>query len=251
MIDVHSHIIPSIDDGSSSFEESYKMIEKAKEAGFTDIIATSHYIEEYYEVDSLKRHSVVEAMNKVIQEKGLNIKIHTGSEIFVTQDIVKLIKEKKATTLADSKYILFELPMNSMINYLDNVIFEIKSNGLIPVIAHPERYSYVQNDPNFVYNLIKNGVLFQANYASITGYYGKSAKKVLTKMLKADMIHFLGSDSHNSKKYDNINESIKILEKIITKEKLEKLTTVNPRHILNNEPIQIEEPKMIRKGLFH
>jgi protein-tyrosine phosphatase len=77
MIDVHSHIIPKIDDGSSSFDESYKMLEKAEKAGFTDIIATSHYIEEYYEVDSIKRHSVVEAMNIVIKEKGLNIKIHT------------------------------------------------------------------------------------------------------------------------------------------------------------------------------
>jgi protein-tyrosine phosphatase len=138
-----------------------------------------------------------------------------------------------------------------MINYLDNVIFEIKSSGLTPVIAHPERYSYVQENPNFVYNLIKNGVLFQANFASITGYYGKSAKKTLIKLLKANMIHFLGSDSHNNKKYDNINECIKVLEKIISKEKLEELTTINPRHILDDEQIKIEEPKLIKRGLFH
>lgn len=77
MIDVHAHIIPKIDDGSTSFEESYKMLERAKKAGFTDIIATSHYMEKYYEVDSIKRHAVVEAMNKVIKERGLDIKIHT------------------------------------------------------------------------------------------------------------------------------------------------------------------------------
>jgi protein-tyrosine phosphatase len=250
MIDVHSHIIPKIDDGSSSFEESYRMIEQAEKAGFTDIIATSHYVEDYYEVDSIKRHSIVEAMNKVVHEKGLNIQIHTGSEIFVTQNIVELIKDKKATTLADSKYVLFELPRNSKINYLDNVIFEIKSNGLIPVIAHPERYSYVQSNPNFVYDLIKNGVLFQANYASITGYYGQNTKRTLKKLLKANMIHFLGSDSHNDKKYDNIEECIKVLKKIISKDKLEELTTINPRHILNDEQIKIEEPKKIKRGIF-
>lgn len=77
MIDIHSHIIPKIDDGSSSFEESYEMFEKGVENGFTDIIATSHYIEEYYEVDSIKRHAVVEAMNKVIKEKGLELTLHT------------------------------------------------------------------------------------------------------------------------------------------------------------------------------
>lgn len=77
MIDIHSHIIPKIDDGSSSFEESYEMFEKGVEKGFTDIIATSHYIEGHYEVDSIKRHAVVEAMNKVIKEKGLELTLHT------------------------------------------------------------------------------------------------------------------------------------------------------------------------------
>lgn len=250
MIDVHSHIIPKIDDGSSSFEESYEMFEKAVEAGFTDIIATSHYIEGYYEVDSIKRHAVVEAMNKVIKEKNLQIKIHTGSEIYITPNIVKLIKEKKASTLADSRYVLFELPMNSMVNYLNEVIFEIKANGLIPVIAHPERYSYVQKEPNFVVELVKNGVLFQGNFASISGYYGGKAKKTLIKLLKANAIHLLGSDSHNSKKYNDISNGIKNLEKIISHSKLEELTLINPKNILENKEINIEEVKPI-KTLFH
>ncbi|MBO5478813.1 MAG: hypothetical protein J6A04_03755 [Clostridia bacterium] len=251
MIDIHSHIIPKIDDGSRSFEESYKMFEQAEKAGFTDIIATSHYVEKHYEVDVVKRHAVIEAMNKVIQEKGLNIKIHAGSEIYVTPNIVELIQEKKASTLANSKYVLFELPMNNMINYLDEVVFKIKGSGLIPVIAHPERYSYVQKNPNFVGELIRNGVLFQSNFASISGYYGKTAKKTLIKLLKADMIHFLASDSHNSEKYDKIAENIQELEKIISKEKIEKLTLINPKHILENTQIQIEEPKVIKRGLFH
>lgn len=249
MIDVHSHIIPKIDDGSSSFEESYEMLKKGAEAGFTDIIATSHYIEEYYETDSIKRHAVVEAMNKVIKENSLGVKLHTGSEIYITPNIVKLIKEKKASTLADGRYVLFELPMNSVVNYLSDVIFEIKANGLIPVIAHPERYSYVQKEPNLVVELVKNGVLFQANFASISGYYGGKAKKTLIKLLKANAIHFLGSDSHNSKKYENISEDIKKIEKIIPHSKLEELTLINPKNILENKEINIEEVKPI-KTLF-
>ena len=249
MIDIHSHIIPKIDDGSSSFEESYEMFGKAVEAGFTDIIATSHYIEEYYETDSIKRHAVVEAMNKVIKENSLGVKLHTGSEIYITPNIVKLIKEKKASTLADSRYVLFELPMNSVVNYLRDVIFEIKANGLIPVIAHPERYSYVQKEPNLVVELVKNGVLFQANFASISGYYGGKAKKTLIKLLKANAIHFLGSDSHNSKKYENISEDIKKIEKIIPHSKLVELTLINPKNILESKEINIEEVKPI-KTLF-
>lgn len=138
-----------------------------------------------------------------------------------------------------------------MVNYLSEVIFEIKASGLIPVIAHPERYSYVQNNPNLVGELIKNDVLFQANFASISGYYGEKAKKTLIKLLKANMIHFLGSDSHKSEKYDKIEDNIKELEKIVSKEKIEELTTINAKHILENTKIKIEEPKRIKKGLFH
>lgn len=250
MIDIHCHIIPKIDDGSNSVEESYKMLESAKKAGFTDVIATSHYVENYYEVDAIKRQAVVQALNKTIKEKELDIKLHTGSEIYVTLDLVELINKKKASTLANSRYVLFELPMNDKIKYLDEVIFKIKASGLIPVIAHPERYSYVQKDPNMIGELIKEGVLFQANFASISGYYGKTAKRTLKKLLKANMIHFLASDSHNSQKYDKIGENIKELRKIITEEKIKELTLINQKHILENTEIQIEEPKVIKKVLF-
>lgn len=140
--------------------------------------------------------------------------------------------------------------MNSMVKYLNEVIFEIKANGLIPVIAHPERYSYVQKEPNFVLELVKSGVLFQANFASINGYYGGKAKKTLIKLLKANAIHFLGSDSHNSKKYDDISNDINKLEKIISHSKLEELTVTNPKNIIENKQINIEEVKPI-KTLFH
>lgn len=161
------------------------------------------------------------------------------------------MEQNKASTLANSRYVLFELPMDHMVNYLEEVIFEIKASGLIPVIAHPERYRYIQQNPNFVGDLIKKGVLFQANFASIGGYYGKKAKQTLVKLLKANMIHFLGSDAHQIEKYDIIEENIKELQKVITKEKIEELTMINPKHILENTEIQIEEPRTIKKGLFH
>ncbi len=250
MIDIHTHIIPNIDDGAKTVEETYAMLEKAQKMGFTDIIATSHYMENQYEVEQVKRQAVVEALNRVTLEKGLDIKIHNGSEIYVNPNLVTLIKEKKASTLSGSRYVLFELPMNSKVNYLEQLIFEIQANGLVPIIAHPERYQYVQENPNFVVNLITKGVLFQANFASIGGYYGKRAKKTLIRLLKANAIHFLAVDAHNHEKYDIIQEQIQKLKKIISKEQLEQLTTVNPNHILKNLKLQTEQPKRIKKGLF-
>lgn len=99
MIDVHSHIIPQIDDGVATFEDAYTMFLEAHDAGFTDIIATSHYIEDYYEADSIKRHAWVEAMNKVLKENKVDLKLHCGNEIYITQNLIKLIKQKRLQRL--------------------------------------------------------------------------------------------------------------------------------------------------------
>lgn len=252
MIDIHAHIIPKIDDGADSFEEAYMMFLQAHDAGFTDIIATSHYIEGHFEADVIKRHAWIEAMNKVLNENKVNLKLHSGNEIYITQNLIKLIKDKKASTLANSKYVLFELPMNNNVKYLNEMIFEIKALGMIPVIAHPERYTYVQENPNILISLIEQGALFQANYASIVERYGKHAKNTVKKLLKANMIHFLGTDSHKKNDiYSKMNEIMIELGKVISSEKIEELSTINPRHILNNEDIEIVKPEKIKTGFFH
>lgn len=251
MIDVHSHIIPKIDDGATSFEESYTMFNEAVKTGFTDIIATSHYIEDYYETDCVERQAWIEAMNKALKENNINLNIHSGNEIYITQNLVKLIKERKASTLAGSKYVLFELPMNNNIVYLNETIFEIKSSGFVPIIAHPERYAFVQRNPNMLIDLIKQGVLFQGNYASIIGRYGNHAKNTIKKLLKANMIHFLGTDCHRKNDiYIQMNDIIQELEKLLGVEMLEKLTTINPSHIIKNEEFSIPDIVKIKMGFF-
>lgn len=251
MIDVHSHIIPNIDDGARSIEESYIMIKEASRAGFTDVISTSHYMEGYYEENSQKRQEWLNATNEQLKKDAIPINLHCGSEIYITENLTNLIKEGKASTLANSNYVLFEIPMNNKVRYLDDIIFKIKSLNMIPIIAHPERYSYVQEDPNMLIPLIEQGVLFQGNYASVIGSYGTQAKKTIKKLLKANMIHFLGTDCHRKNSiYSQMKEIMIELEKIICKEKIKELSTVNPRHILENKELEIIEPSRIKKGFF-
>lgn len=250
MIDVHSHIIPKIDDGCPNLEESYAILEEAIKAGFTDIISTSHYIEDYYETNSKDRHAWVEAMNKVNKENNMQVTLHSGSEIYVTPKLVELIKEKQVGTLADSRYVLFELPMNSNIKNLDEIIFEIQSHAMVPVIAHPERYAYVQKDPNCLLPYLEKGVLFQANYGSIIGIYGKHARNTVKQLLQADMIHFLGTDVHKKQTiYTQMDEIMIQLENNISREKIEELSTKNPEKILKNEEIQAPVPHKIKSGI--
>lgn len=232
MIDFHSHILPNIDDGSISIEETVKMLEEAQKVGFTKIISTSHYIEGYYESDEKERLDLL----KNLKENFQDIELYLGNEIYIAENMIQLVKDKKASTINNSKYILFELPMNTKTMLTKEMVYRIIENGNIPIIAHPERYSYVQDNPEYIEELAEMGAMFQANYGSILGMYGEKAKKTVKKLLKQDLIQFLGSDVHRTNQiYPLIPKAIKKMSKIISEEKMEELTTINPQKVLNNE----------------
>ena len=235
MIDFHSHILPNIDDGSSSIEESINILKEAKEAGFTKIISTSHYIEEYYESDEKERTELLKNIEKNYQD----IELYLGNEIYITDQMIELVKEGKASTINNSKYILFELPMNTKTMLTKEMIYRIIENGYTPIIAHPERYNYVQGYPEYVEELAEMGAMFQANYGSIIGMYGEKAKKTVKKLLKQDLIQFLGSDVHRTNQiYPLIPKAIKKISKVISEEKIKELTVMNPQKVLDNEEIE-------------
>lgn len=248
MIDFHSHILPNIDDGASNIEETMLMLKEAKSAGFSSVISTSHFIEETYNVSSIKRDKIINEITKIIQLENIDIKIYNGSETYISNNLDKLLNENILTTINNSRYLLIELPMNNRVLFLDEVIFDLLADGIIPIIAHPERYSYIQESPNILLDLIKKGVLFQANYGSIIGQYGKRAQSTVKKLLKHNMIHFLGTDAHKSNNiYTKMNIILNKLERLIGKEKLEKLSTTNPTKVINNQKIEIDKPTKIKK----
>lgn len=238
MIDIHTHIIPKVDDGSKSVEETFELFKEAVNEGFTDIILTPHYIKEYYETNTNIREYWVKSIQDSLYQLDIPIKVYVGNEVYVCEDIDELIFRNKVSCLNNSRYIMFELPMNSNITYLEEVIFKITNLDKVPIIAHPERYSYVQKDIKLVQELHEKGVLFQSNYGSILGIYGEGAKKALEKLLKSNCIDFLASDVHfKNSIYPLIKESKKKIKKIIGTEELNKLTTINPRRILLNDYI--------------
>ena len=238
MIDFHAHILPNIDDGSASMEESINLIKEAEQAGFTGIISTSHYLQNYYESDEEERRRILaELANqvKVADAEAEIQKLYLGSEIYISTDIVELLEEGKASTINGTNYVLFELPMNSKPLFAKEVVYKLIENGYKPIIAHPERYSYVKEDIEFVRELKSMGALFQSNYGSVIGMYGGSAKKTLKKLLKEDLISFLGSDVHAvGQIYPKVPKILRKLEKWISPEKLQELTTLNAEKVLES-----------------
>lgn len=238
MIDFHAHILPNIDDGSASMEESINLIKEAEQAGFTGIISTSHYLQNYYESDEEERRRILaELANqvKVADAEAEIPKLYLGSEIYISTDIVELLEEGKASTINGTNYVLFELPMNSKPLFAKEVVYKLIENGYKPIIAHPERYSYVKEDIEFVRELKSMGALFQSNYGSVIGMYGGSAKKTLKKLLKEDLISFIGSDVHAvGQIYPKVPKILRKLEKWISPEKLQELTTLNAEKVLES-----------------
>lgn len=236
MIDVHTHIIPNIDDGSKNVEETFKLINEAKEAGFTDIILTPHYITNYYETPGTEVNFWTESLQKIVNEKNLGLKLHSGMEIYISDEISELVKNGTIITLAGSKYILIEFPMNTKMKSVDEILFIMRNMGYKVIIAHPERYKYIQDNVEYAMQLVEEGCMLQSNYGSIVDIYGKEAQKTLKKLLKMNLVSFLGTDTHKEGTiYQIMPKILKKLRKIIPEEKLYELTTENPRKILENK----------------
>ena len=251
MIDFHSHIVYDVDDGSRNIDESLKILKEAEEAGFNKIILTPHYMEDYYTVPKNEIKEKIEELKELCIKENINIELYQGNEIYISNSIKEFIEEEKATSLNESRYVLFETPMNLEPQNLLEVIYKLKEMGKIPVLAHPERYSFIQSDPNKLLELYEYGVLFQANYGSIVGQYGQNAEKTVKLLLKNNFIHFLGSDVHRTNSaYMLIPDAIESLGKIISKEKIEELTTINIDKVINDEEIEKEEPIKIKTGGF-
>ena len=247
MIDIHYHILPSVDDGARDIEETFKILNEACDAGFSDIFATSHYIEGEYEFNKTDREFIIEALTNKINEEGLDIKLHIGAEGYISNDFPKLIQAGCVPTLGNSKYVLFELPLRAKVMYTEEVINKLLQLKLIPVIAHPERYELVQDDPNVAIDWVEAGALLQCNYASIIGRYGTNAKETLLKLLDADAVHFLGTDNHRASSiYTRMEDIKKEFRKKIGRDKFYELSELNPRCILNNDEIDVDMPKRIK-----
>ena len=250
MVDFHTHILPGIDDGSRNIEETITLLKEAEENGFDKIILTPHYLENTYEENEEIRSFLLEKVKQCVPQSKLEL--YLASEIYVTYNMIELLKEKQASTINKTRYVLFELPMNRKISNLNSVVYGLLENKYIPVIAHPERYKYVQEDPNMLIDLINLGVLFQANFGSLIGIYGNEAKKTVKLLLKSNMIHFMGSDVHMANTiYPQMNRIMKELNKVISEDKIQEITELNPNLVLQNKEIPTEEPQKIKKfGLF-
>ncbi len=201
-VDIHSHLLPGLDDGVQSLDESLAIIRKLKSLGFKKIITTPHVITDYYPNTPQIILTALEALEKALVENKIDIKIEAAAEYFVDEYFLDQINSGQELLTFGDKYLLMETGFINKPLFLEDVIFSLASRGFKPVLAHPERYHYLQEDYALAAGLKDKGLLFQTNVMSLHGYYSSESKELSAHLIHHGMVDFLGSDIHNLRHLD-------------------------------------------------
>ena len=208
-VDIHSHLIPRIDDGAKNMERSIELILSLKEMGYKKLITTPH-VSDMFLNSSTNILEGYKALKAELLERNIAIELEVAAEYYADENFEKLLSTKDILTFGKEKYLLFELSYFTPHQELESLIYEIKLAGYTPVLAHPERYVYLHHNLANYKNIKAMGVLFQLNLTSITGYYSDEVSEVARKLIVNGMIDFIGSDTHH-------RQHIKFLKKSFTK----------------------------------
>ena len=182
------------------------MAKRLSELGFKGAFCTSHYIADSPQAaDNQTKNHLREKLQAELDKAGIKLKLMPGNEIYIDPKMVDYLTKGKASCLGDDlsskkkhQHVLFELPFYAEVSYLRDIIFELKAKGLVPILAHPERYLFIQKKKEVIFEIVKLGVKLQSNYGSIVGQYGGKAKKIMKFLLKNRLVSYLGTDIHRA-----------------------------------------------------
>jgi tyrosine-protein phosphatase YwqE len=207
-VDIHSHLIPGIDDGVKTLEESIALIKELKSLGLNRIITSPHIMTDGYNnssFDILRGRDLV--LNAIAQE-NIQVSFDAIAEYYLDETIFQKIKDRDILTIGDN-YVLVELSYYNKSHGINKYFFELRSAGYKVILAHPERYPYYHSEDLDSYQeIIDSGILLQLNLSSITGVYGKHVKQISEKLIDAGMIHFVGTDLHNLRHLSYIKDAM-------------------------------------------
>ena len=208
--DLHSHLLPGLDDGVKTWEESISILKSLNALGIKKVITTPHIMSDYYEnTPDIIKNRLGELIDKTKEISDLDIELEAAAEYYVDEFFFNYVKENGELLSFGDDYILIETPFLNKPILLTELIFLLQSKGYKPILAHPERYIYLQEKYDLVQELLATNVLLQINVNSLTGYYSPGAKKLAEYIIKNEYVSFLGSDIHNVKHLKMYQEAIK------------------------------------------
>lgn len=205
--DMHSHIIPGIDDGAQHLNDALLMAKKFIDLGYKKLIATPHIMADYFRNTPDTIHKGLDVLREGLHKNQLNLEVDAAAEYYLDETLIRKVKEKEVLTFGDN-FLLFELSYINMPKNLFDSIKLMQDAGYKPVLAHPERYPYFYGSFDYFQQINATGCLLQTNAIALTGYYGNGAKKTAEELVENYLVHFLGSDMHHLKHAAALKESL-------------------------------------------
>ena len=255
MIDLHSHIIPAVDDGCKSEAMSLAMLRKAAASGTTAIFATSHVLSagEHPSWELLQRGA--ERLRTVCKDNDLDLEIYSGTEVFMDWELLDELAVNGSYCLNGEKfgqqavtYILVELPMHFMPQYADDFWYELRLKGVVPILAHPERYPELMAKEEKLLAWRREGLLLQCNAGSFAGKFGEAAERAAKLLLKNHLVDFIGSDAHRDVGRDtDMRAGAQVIQELVGEEELQRIAVENPQKLIKGEAIELAKPDKLLK----
>ena len=243
MIDIHNHLIPNIDDGSDSLELSRKLLEDGIKEGITEVCITPHFMK--YGPYSVRKKELLGLFDAFKNEvKDLDVDLYLGNELYIDSQLDELLLNDEICSMNDSRYVLIEFPFESYKREYDEYLYNVSLEYRI-IIAHPERYQYVRKDHSFVDRWLSEGYYLQSNSTSLNS---SDSRRVIYDLIEKGKLSFIASDCHNEFRPLSLIDAYHLICKKFSKETAEYLMEINPKRVINNEPVK--KIKRIKKHFF-
>ena len=197
-VDIHSHLLPGLDDGVKSVKESIYILKILQKLGYKKVITTPHVMQDHYPNSSEKILSKLAYVQEQLYKQNIKIKLEAAAEYYLDENLIAKINNQEKLLTFGQNYLLFETSFFNKPAFLEEAIFNMNTQGYQPVLAHPERYGYLQNNLKEIEKLKNMNLFLQMNILSLTGFYSVDVSKFAKKLLKANLIDFIGSDCHNA-----------------------------------------------------
>lgn len=237
-IDIHSHILPGLDDGSDSFEMSMRMLRCAADDGISGIILTPHNKPGHRHRHFSEIMSRVEGLRKMMSEDSINVNLYIGSELYYRNGLLEELENDMTGTLGGSRYVLVEFNPSEDYDYIRNGIYSLLTGGYYPILAHAERYRNVCAGKSGIDDLIEMGCYIQVNAGSVMGKAGPKAKRFVRAMLKQRQVHFVATDAHDmGKRAPYLSDCAYFIRKKYGGDYSQQLFCENPLHVIRDEEI--------------
>ncbi|TGB02520.1 tyrosine protein phosphatase [Halobacillus salinus] len=250
MIDIHCHILPGVDDGALSVQDSIDMAREAEKEGIDIIVATPHHMNGTYENTKQEILKKVDYLNEVFKDEGIDIHILPGQETRINGEMLEAIKAGDVLPLNNTRYVFVELPFSNIPRYTSKLLFDLQVSGYCPIIVHPERNKRIQEDPDILYSFVEKGCYTQITAASLIGKFGKKNQKVSRLLIEANLAHLISSDAHNT-----TSRGFKMQEAYNEIEKRYGFSMVrffqeNADYLIENHVLAAQPPQQVKKKIF-